>query len=151
MEEMEDTYLIEAEFVFISYLPTKLKVGMTFVSKVTVGVPEVQYNYFTLETLPEDPDLFMSLYGAPVRVFLLSTDGNEEIIALGKEIGYIDDMSIENEINPVPITNTIMNVILNDYEGYVDVVCDEDGHPVRYEDNKIILSYLCESDEDEEE
>ena len=146
---MEDNYLIEGELAFKSYSPKKLEVGMTFLSRISVGVLEPQFLFFTLEAVPEEEELFMSLYGAPVHLCLISSDGEEENWADEHSIGWFDACMSE-DCNLIPITDHIINKIINDFNGRVDVACDEDGEIIYYE-GKVILSYLEEEDEDEHE
>jgi hypothetical protein len=85
--ESNNTYLIEGEFAFQSYQPAHLKAGMHFLTMTTVGVIKPLYTFFTLEHIPDDEDLFMALYGAPVRLAILAADDHEGPLASGKEIG----------------------------------------------------------------
>jgi len=142
-----DTYLIEAEFIFESYLPEKLKEGMHFLSKIMVGVIEPQNHFFTLEHIPEDEDLFMSLYGATVHLRIMTNDGEEEIIAEEAEIGWFD-ACINPEEDLIPINDKHINKIINDYKGVMDISCDEDGDVI-YLDGKLVISYLEEEEEEE--
>jgi len=140
----EQTYLTEGEFAFTSYMPTKLKVGMTFITQVTVGVLEPEYLFFRLEHVPEDEEMFMSLYGAPVVLSVISMNIDEETLADPKEIGWFND---GEDIHP--ITDKEINTILNDYEGFLDIESDETGDVILL-DGKVIISYLSESEEEEE-
>lgn len=144
----QDTYLIEGELVFKSYKPAHLKVGMHFLNKITVGIIDPQANFFTLEHVPEDEDLFMSLYGAPVRLAIVFNDENgEEILASWKEIGWFED---DEKMTLHPITDKEINTIINDYYGMLDLECNEDGDVIMYE-GKVIISYLSDVNQEDEE
>lgn len=141
---MEDTYQIEGELAFISYMPPKLKVGMHFLTRVTVGLIEPEFLFFSLEHVPDDEEMFISIHGAPVRLFIVSTDGEETVIASSREVGWFND---EKEEPLRPITDKEINEIINNYDGYLDVECNEEGETVLYQ-NKVIISYLTEEQED---
>jgi hypothetical protein len=143
----ENTYLVEGEFAFKSYHPEELKPGMHFLSSIKVGVLEPEHLFFTLEHVPEDEDLFMSLYGAPVHVFIMSADEEMETYAEPKQIGWFN--SPDSEVL-LPITDREMNIILNEHDGYLDVECDETGDIILYE-GKVIISYLSEDEEEDTE
>jgi hypothetical protein len=146
-QDMEDTYLIEGELAFRSYEPAHLKVGMHFLSKITVGIIEPQANFFTLEHVPEDEELFMSLYGAPVKLIIVSLDGEEGVLATNKEIGWFED---SEKMVLHHITDQEINKIINEYDGKMDLECTEDGDIILYE-GKVIISYLSSPEEEEGE
>jgi len=143
--EQEDTFLIEGEFAFKSYMPDELKLGMHFLTQVAVGLLEPEWLFFTLEGIPEDEEMFMSLYGAPVHLFLIGE--NHKSLVDNKAIGWFDDGESEEAH---PITDAEITKILNDYNGFMDIESDEDGNPLLF-DGKVIISYLSNSDEGEEE
>lgn len=140
--EQEDTFLVEGEFAFKSYMPDKLKLGMHFLTQLSVGVLEPEWEFFTLAGIPEDEEMFMSLYGAPVHIFLIDTDGKH--LADPKEIGWFNDESEELHL----ITDAEINKILNDYNGFMDIESSSEGEVI-LEGGKVIISYLS-SDEEEE-
>jgi len=141
----ELTYLTEGEFAFVSYVPSSLKVGMHFLHQVTVGLIEPEWIFFTLEEVPEDEDMFMSLYGAPVLVYVVSTEDGTEVLANPKEIRLFDD---GGEL--VPISDAIMTEIINKDEGFMDIECDDTGDVILFE-GSVIISYISSIDGEEED
>jgi len=141
----ELTYLTEGEFAFVSYVPSELKVGMHFLHQVTVGLIEPEWIFFTLEEVPEDEDMFMSLYGAPVLVYVVSTEDGTEVLANPKEIRLFDD---GGEL--VPISDAIMTEIINKDEGFMDIECDDTGDVILFE-GSVIISYISSIDGEEED
>lgn len=141
----QEKYLVESEFIFSSYNPSKLLKGMTFISKVSFCLPEPEFKFFTLEETPEDEDIFKQSFGAPVIVNIITTGDDGEIIALQEEIGYFDD----GGDTLVPITDEQINIILNQYDGKMNIECDETGDPILYEGN-VIISYLSSSSDEDE-
>lgn len=146
---MEDnqTYLVEGELTFRSYEPAHLKVGMHFLTRINVGLIEPEFLFFTLEHVPEDEELFMSLYGTPVHLFIISADGDEEEYATPNQIGWFND---EKDEALRPIGDREINEIINRDEGYLDIETDETGDIILY-DGKVIISYLSETEEEEDE
>ena len=127
--------LIACEIVLKSYLPLELEEGMLFVNRISVGVIEPYIELFELKEIPEDMDEFMSKNGAPVELFIIDED--ENIIAEHDEIGCWWD---EEEDEFYEITLNDINLIINEYEGFVDVYFEEES-PLFYDD-KIILSLI---------
>ncbi len=123
------------EIVLMSYLPSELEEGMLFVNRISVGVIEPYIELFELKEIPEDMDDFMSKNGAPVELLII--DEEENIIAEHDEIGCWWD---EEEDEFYEFTLDDVNLILREYEGFVDVYFEEES-PLFYED-KIILSLI---------
>jgi len=141
---MEDErYLVEGEFVFNSYVPARLMVGMHFLTQITVGTIEPEWLFFTLGQVPDDMDMFMSLYGAPVNVHILSSE-EDDTLADPKEIGWFHDGNEDTELRP--ITDDDITHILNKDDGFMDVECDDTGDVILFE-GKVILSFLSEDSE----
>lgn len=139
----DDAYLVEGEFIFTSYDPPKLLVGMRFLTSLTLGVLEPEHLLFTLDEIPEDEDLFKEVNGAPVTFNIITTGSDGEIIALDNEIGMFDDGNGHLR----SITDHEINVILNKYDATMNIESDETGDPILY-DGKVIISYLSESGEE---
>lgn len=126
-------YLVE--LVLKNYLPLELEEGMLFINRISVGVIEPYVELWELDYIPEDMDDFISKNGAPVELLLIDED--EEIIATTEEIGWIDDGEHTDELRDVTLND--INIILRDYDGYVNIELDEDGDVVLYDD-RIVLS-----------
>lgn len=146
-KEETGKYFMEAELAFRSYEPKELKVGMTFLHNITEHLPEPIYSFFTLEELPVDHDAFMATYGAPVHMFIIQADDDTQMLALPMNIGLIIVGSEEN-YEYKPITDSIINIILNDYDGYVDILCDENGN-ILHQGEKVVLAFSDDWEEEE--
>lgn len=140
----QEQFLIEGEFIFSSYEPPKLIKGMTFLTKVTSGLPEPELVFFTLWDADVDKYAFMAINGAPVVMNILTMGNDGEIIALQEEIGMFNDGT-----DLKVITENQINVIINKYEGKMNIECDETGDPIMY-DGKVIISYLGLLENEEE-
>lgn len=141
----KEEYLVEGEFIFHSFLPAKLEVGMKFITKRGGPGVEPELYVFTLEEVPNDQNAFMAANGAPITINIITTGEDGEIIALHQEIGLFDD----GEGNLVPITDKQINTIITGYNGVMNVESDETGDPILY-DGKVIISYLSNLEEEEE-
>tara|TARA_R110000782_G_scaffold93772_1_gene177295 strand:+ start:419 stop:844 length:426 start_codon:yes stop_codon:yes gene_type:complete len=126
-----------AEIVLKSYLPTKLEEGMLFVNKISVGIIDPYVELWHLEDdFPENIDLFMSINGAPVNLFIIDEDG--EILANPEEIGLWDVGEESEELYEISLEE--INFLLREFDGAVEVqYCeDEDNEdvylPVYYDD-----------------
>lgn len=140
----EDKYLLECEFIISSFMPKKLEVGMSFITRTVALVPEPEISIITLEELPDSPEEFMKIHGAPVTINIISCGDKGEIVALYNEIGYFSDNEIIH-----PITNSQINTIINQYGGRMNLDCDETGDVILY-DGKVIISYLELEEEDDD-
>jgi hypothetical protein len=142
--EQEEFY-VEGEFIFSSYDPPKLLGGMTFITKLSSCLPEPELYYFKLDNTPQDEDVFKLSNGLPVVMNIITTGDDGEIIALQEEIGMFDDGSGDLKV----ITEEQINVIINQYDGKMNVESDETGDPILY-DGKVIISYLSIPENEEE-
>lgn len=142
----KEEYLVEGEFIFHSFLPAKLEVGMKFITKIGGNGVEPELFVFTLQEVPIEPESFMAINGAPVTINIITTGSDGEIIALHNEIGLFDD----GEGNLLPITDEQINTIITSYNGVMNVESDETGDPILY-DGKVIISYLSSSENEEGE
>lgn len=134
----KEEYLVEGEFIFHSFIPAKLEVGMKFITKRTVLLPEPELSVVTLTEVPENEEEFMKVNGAPVTINIITTGEDGEIIALHDEIGIFD----YGNGNLIPITDDQINHIINQFNGVMNVESDETGDPILYE-GKVIISYLA--------
>ncbi len=141
----KEQFLVEGEFIISSYDPPNLVKGMNFITIVTAGLPNPEVTYFTLDNEEVDKDTFIGINGAPVILNIITTGEGGEIIALHDEIGVFDDGSK----NLRAITDSEINVIINQYNGIMNVECDETGDPILYE-GQVIISYLSDPENEEE-
>ena len=123
------------ELVLKNYLPLELEEGMLFINRISVGVIEPYIELWELDYIPEDMDEFISKHGAPTELFLVDEEG--EVVATMDEIGWMDDGEHTDELRDVTLKD--INIILRDYDGYVDIEVDEDYDVVLYDD-RIVLS-----------
>lgn len=134
------------EIIMKSYLPSELEEGMLFVNRISVGVIEPYVELFELEELPDDKDAFMAKYGAPVELFII--DDTEDIIATDEEFGWWDEGEHTEDLREITLDD--INLILREYEGYVEIEMEEDDEnsliPVYY-DEEIVLRLPEEEEE----
>lgn len=126
------------EIILESYLPLELEEGMLFINRISVGVIEPYIELWQLEEIPEDMDLFLTTNGAPVKIYIIDTDN--EILATEDEIGWMDEGEHTDELRDVTLDD--INLILREYEGYLDIEIDdedEDFLPIVI-DGKVIIS-----------
>jgi|TARA_R110000868_G_scaffold411256_1_gene702547 hypothetical protein len=145
---------IEAELQFRHYKPDKLEVGMMFLDHINPGHPEkekievwrITEDYFH-ETISDET--LIEENGFPVQCFII-TDG---LIITPEEIGtFILFNEAEDEECYVEFDVTEMNFILREFDGWVDVLIDEDTvddflmEPIYDDenDNKVILKFIDE-------
>jgi len=144
--EKEEVFFVDAEIVAVSYNPAHLKPGMYFLSRVSVGVIEPEFNYFKLEEVPENEEMFLALYGAPVRLFLIEADSDSPLGSI-KEIGWVYDEETDVYIK---FKESDVNHLLNEFTGRIRIICDEEGS-LLYRDSKLVIAYPQDDEDDETE
>ncbi len=154
---------IEAELQFRHYNPKKIEPGMLFMNHINPGHPdkehvqvwEITEDHFHNE-LPDEK--LIEENGYPVRPFII----NDIIIVTPEEIGtFVIINEEEDEEAYIEFGVTEMNFILREFDGWLDVLIDEDTldgrlvEPVYDEqnNNKVILKFIDEEEyiDDEEE
>jgi hypothetical protein len=150
---------LEAELVFRSYIPEKLEIGMLFTSSLERGKHSYPIVY-SLSYIPHDEEEYVKLNGYPVKPYLVdSGDPNLafglKVIATPQQIGWLDEGDHTDELRDIEIKD--MNIILKDYDGWVDVEAEErlDKYgnvsygPVIYAE-KVTMRFYQEEEEDDE-
>ena len=155
---------IEAELQFRHYNPEKLEPGMLFMNHINPGhsykehvqVWKITEDYFHEELSDE---ILIQENGYPVKPFILADVG---LIVTPEEIGTFVIFNDDDTEDFVDFGVTEMNFILREFDGWLDVLIDEDTlddrlvEPVYDEENnnKVILKFIDDEEEyinDEEE
>lgn len=134
-----------AQLIFKSYIPFELKKGMLFINVLHSGTFKETYELWTLKEIPSDINKFLEQNGAPIDLFIIDEDEENTILASPEEIGWFDfgeEISILTDISLKEL-----NIILNEYDGYVDIDIDEEDYengiitPLQ-EQNKVVLKFI---------
>jgi hypothetical protein len=120
------------EIVLISYISNELEIGMLFINRISVGVIEPYIELFELEEIPDNIDEFMSKHGCPIELAIIDEEG--DVVIIHDEIGWMDD---GNDLREITLND--VNIILKEYDGYINIEVDEDDDIILYDD-KIVLS-----------
>jgi hypothetical protein len=149
-----------AQLVLKSYKPLQLEKGMWFVQKLNVGhrIKE-EVTVFALDTIPKDQDQFILENGYPVEPYIIGED--DKILAKPEQIGWFD--AGEDKDDLYDITLKEINIILNDYDGNIEIDGDLYGHSSDEFDypedifmpdlvqDKVVISFPLEEEEEYEE
>jgi hypothetical protein len=144
---------VTAELVYKSYIPDELKKGMFFFNLLYPGTDKAQVEIFELQTIPNDIEACYVNNGYPLD-FLIIEEGNlnsSEIIILATQdqIGWWDEGEDSEDLYEITLKE--LNMVFNDYNGYLNINIEgHTGEPEILED-KVILSYVMEYDDDEED
>jgi hypothetical protein len=144
-----------AEIALKSYLPLELEEGMLFVNRISVGVVEPYVELWELEEIPEDIDEFMSKNGAPVEVLIIIdsyTKYHPEVVVINQDqIGWWDDGPDTDELRDISLDD--INYTLREEQGFlsIDIDDEEEGLEPTLVEDKVILSFLQEDDDDIED
>ena len=140
-------YNYEAELVLRSYMPKELEKGMLF-----VRVTEHETILWELETIPFDKEKFLVEHGAPMEICIIDGD---DILAEPHEIGWWDEGEHVDELRPISLKD--INVIINEYDGWLDIEIHESFYDEEistiipnFVEQKVVLKFLTEEEEDDE-
>lgn len=143
------------ELVLKSYMPKQLEIGMWFITKINPGTRKEYSEIWALNTHPRETlEEFVTLHGAPVEPYLIY---DEQVIAEPHEIGWWDEGEHSDELRDIELRD--INLIINEWDGYVDVEIDEwdfaheeEINPILYADKVTMCApYTYEEDDDEDD
>lgn len=123
------------ELAYRSYLPKKLEKGMLFITIQHQGTVKESVEVWTLERSEQHMDDYLATHGAPIELHVINEDG--DILAEPEEIGWFD--LGESFMTLTDISLKEINIILNEYDGLVEIEIDDDSY-----DNEDIISPLIQ-------
>jgi len=140
------------ELVLKSYMPRNIEPGMWFITKLYQNTDKEYVEIWTPEKTPQEPlEEFVTKHGAPVEPYLIY---DEQVIAEPHEIGWWDDGPEFDELRDIELKD--VNLVLNEWSGFVDIEIDEEDlieeeelSPILYA-GKVTLSLPGLNDEDDE-
>ena len=138
------------ELVLKSYMPKQLEIGMWFITKINPGTRKEYTEVWALDKIPQESvEEFVVKNGAPVEPYLIY---DEQVIAEPHEIGWWDEGEHSDELRDIELKD--INLLLDDYDGVVDVEIDE--WDFAHEDAVVAIMYagkvtMCLPGEYEEE
>lgn len=141
------------ELVLKSYMPRQIEPGMWFITKLYQGTDKEYIEIWQQDKYPREPmDDFLARHGAPVEPYLIY---DEQVIAEPHEIGWWDEGPEHEELRDIELKD--INLILNDWDGFVDIEIDEEDleehdelSPILYA-GKVTMTYLDTYEEDWED
>lgn len=135
------------KLILINYVPNELRKGLLFASTLFPNTEKQRMEVWAHESRTHlSATEFFEIHGFPVEMKLLTEEGLE--IASGEQLAWWDDNDSSSE-NLKDMTLNEVNTILNDYEGVVDILIDEDYYslgnvvPLIAMD-KVVLRFHCE-------
>lgn len=148
---MEETYWVTGELVFRNYQPEKIEKGMLYINILYPKTDRQQFEIYALDHTPHNQEKFIMENGYPVQLFILDAT-TEELLAEPHEIHWMDFGEEADHL--VQISLKEINIILNDYEGYLEIECayDEEEElyiPILIEDY-VVLRFVTDEEEDDE-
>ena len=145
---------LTGELVFKSYKPLELDLNMLFVRRHKIGTFKEEIEIFPLTKLPRDKDEFIFNNGHPVELYVVYNEYNStEQLVQPEQFAWFDKGPDTEDLYDITIKE--INVILNEYNGYVDVEVDDEYPDVAILlEGKAILSFVSsyedENDDDVE-
>lgn len=144
------------ELVLKSYMPKQLEKGMWFITKLHQGTLKEYSEIWALDKLPIEPmEEFILKNGAPVEPYLIY--GDDDIVAYPHHIGWWDEGPEHDDLRDIELKD--VNLIINEYDGYVEIEIDEHDFaheevlsPILYADKVTMYApetYNEEEDDDE--
>lgn len=144
-----------AELVVRNYQPDQLEKGMLFLNILHPGTYKETYEIFSLEGIPGNEQEFISINGYPIEFSIIDNEGNE--LLEHSEIGWFDFGEKVDFLTEISLKE--INIILNEFEGWLEIEIDDDAYdeedliiPVIQNDKALLKFYEEEEyDEDEED
>jgi len=141
-----------AELVYKNYMPDELESGMLFMKILHPGTVKELIELWTLDRVPQDKDRFLSENGAPIQLFIIDEEG--EVLAEPEEIAWFDLGEAFMTLTDISLKE--LNIILNEYDGLVEMEIDDEDYEEGYvsptlQMNKVTLRFLTDYDEDEDD
>lgn len=143
------------ELVLKSYMPKQLEPGMWFITKLHQDTIKEYVEIWALDKVPPQPiEEFITKNGAPVEPYLIH---EEQVIAQPHEIGWWDVGEESDTLRDIELKD--VNLIINEWDGYVDVEFDEQDYviedvlsPIIY-DGKVTMceAFTYEEDDDDDD
>lgn len=124
---------IAAELVIKNYIPDELEAGMLFLNILHPGTHKETYEVFSLDRLPRDEEAFIALNGYPIEFSILF---DEEEIIEHSEIGWFDFGEKVEFLTEISLKE--INIILNEFDGWLDVEIDDEA----YEEEDLIIPII---------
>lgn len=140
-----------AELVVKNYQPEQLEKGMLFLNIIHPGTHKETFEVFSLDRVPRDEEAFIALSGFPIEFSIIYDD---EEIASHEQIGLFDFGEEVDFLTQISLKE--INLILNEFQGWLEIDIDEDVYdeeetiePI-IEDDRVILRFYQEEEEEEE-
>lgn len=114
---------ITVELVFKSHMPKALEPGLWFITKINPGTRKEYSEIWELDKHPvESLEEFITKHGAPVEPYLIY---DEQVLAEPEEIGWWDEGDTTDEFRDITLKD--INLLLENYDGFVDIEIDDDA------------------------
>lgn len=140
------------ELVLKSYMPKHIEPGMWFITKLYQNTDKEYIEIWSPDKAPRETlEEFVTKHGAPVEPYLIY---DEQVIAEPHEIGWWDDGPEYDELRDIELKD--VNLVLNEWSGFVDIEVDEEDlmeneelNPILY-GGKVTISLPGLNDEEED-
>lgn len=124
------------ELVLKSYMPKHLEVGMWFITKLNPGTRKEYTEIWALDRVPQQSlEEFITQHGAPVEPYLIY---DEQVLAEPHQIGWWDSGPEYDSYRHIELKD--INLILEEYDGEIDIQIDEYDFAHEEELNPILYS-----------
>jgi hypothetical protein len=139
-----------AELVVRNYQPEQLEKGMLFLNILHPGTHKETFEVFSLDRVPRDEEAFIALNGFPIEFSIVY---DEEELASHEEIGWFDFGEEIDFLTQISLKE--INLILNEFQGWLEIEIDEELYeeedviePI-IETEKVTLRFYQEEEEED--
>ena len=139
-----------AELVVRNYQPEQLEKGMLFLNILHPGTHKETFEVFSLDRVPRDEEAFIALNGFPIEFSIVY---DEEELASHEEIGWFDFGEEIDFLTQISLKE--INLILNEFQGWLEIEIDEELYeeedviePI-IESEKVTLRFYQEEEEED--
>ena len=136
----------EAELVLHSYHPLYIEKGMYFVSHVWPGSDREYREIWQVDRDIEDEEVFLAINGYPVKFMIIGPNfPHDNLHVLYEDIGWFDVGDDSDELHDITVNE--INVILDKYQGTLEIDVDDEYIPL-YQQDKVVIRYPQEEMEE---
>lgn len=129
----------EAELVLVNYIPDEITLGMFFIKTLTNREQEI----FTITKLTfEDIDYFFEKNGYPVKLFIQTEIDDDVQLSEELHLNSVFDFEQLDYYNTTSLKE--LNIILNEFEGMLEIMLNEEASDYEKIDNNFIIRFLTE-------
>ena len=120
------------QLVWKNYIPKSLEIGMWYISRYVNQV-------YMLDKVPQNQEEYIRDNGYPIELMLSDENDNVVLHLQENDVAWWDEGDHVEEFRTITIKD--INSILEDVDGYISVLIDDETEEIVLEEGKPILTF----------